>query len=65
LAAEASVGGALAAEAAALVPEPVVSAEAKPEPVAGVATAGGAAAASSKRERRRQRRRSRPHGRAR
>jgi SecD/SecF fusion protein len=64
LAAEASVGGALAAEAAALVPE-AVAAEQEPEPVAGVATAGAAAAASSKRERRRQRRRSRPHGRAR
>jgi SecD/SecF fusion protein len=65
LAAEASVGGALAVEAAALVPEAVASAEPEPEPVAGVATAGGPAAASSKRERRRQRRRSRPHGRAR
>jgi SecD/SecF fusion protein len=63
LAAEASVGGALAAEAAAFVPEAVAAAE--PEPVAGLAASGASATASSKRERRRQRRRSRPHGRAR
>jgi SecD/SecF fusion protein len=69
LAAEASVGGALAAEAASLVSEPVPAAPsaavADGEPVAGSVGPATPVPAGSKRERRRQRRRSRPHGRAR